>query len=52
MPKEKAKPIFEAAGMDFFDQHPYTFNVDDFKKEADFDGPSVRSPLQNGAAKR
>jgi hypothetical protein len=40
MPKEKAKPIFEAAGMDFFDQHPYTYDVEDFKKEADFDGPS------------
>jgi hypothetical protein len=40
MPKEKAKPIFEQAGMDFFDQHPYTFNVDDFNKEAEFDGPS------------
>ena len=40
MPKEKAKPIFEQAGMDFFDQHPYTFDVDDFDKEAAFDGPS------------
>jgi len=40
MPKEKAKPIFEAAGMDFFDQHPYTYDVEDFKKEADFDGPA------------
>ena len=40
MPKEKAKPIFEQAGMDFFDQHPYTFNVDDFNQEAEFDGPS------------
>ena len=43
MPKEKAKPIFEQAGMDFFDQHPYTFDVDDFDKEAAFDGP--RRPL-------
>jgi hypothetical protein len=40
MPNEKAKPIFEEAGMDFFDQHPYTYNVDDFDKEAEFDGPS------------
>jgi len=40
MPKEKAKPLFEQAGMDFFDQHPYTFDVDDFDKEAEFDGPS------------
>ncbi len=39
MPKEKAKPIFEAAVMDFFDQHPYTYNVEDFKREADYDGP-------------
>jgi hypothetical protein len=40
MPKEKAKPIFEQAGMDFFDQHPYTFDVDNFTREAGFDGPS------------
>jgi len=40
MSDEKAKPIFEASGMDFFDQHPYTFNVDDFNRDADFDGPS------------
>jgi hypothetical protein len=40
MPKEKAKPLFEQAGMDFFDQHPYTFNIDDFNREADFNGPS------------
>jgi hypothetical protein len=40
MPKEKAKPIFEEAGMDFFDQHPYTYDLDDFDKEAQFDGPS------------
>ena len=40
MPKEKAKPIFEQSGMDFFDQHPYTFDVNDFDKEAAFDGPS------------
>jgi hypothetical protein len=40
MPKEKSKPIFEQAGMDFFDQHPYTFDEDDFDKEAEFDGAS------------
>ncbi len=40
MPKEKAKPILEQSGMDFFDQHPYTYDVDDFDKEAAFDGPS------------
>jgi len=38
MSKEKAKPIFEQAGMDFFDQHPYTYDVDDFNKEAAYDG--------------
>jgi hypothetical protein len=41
MPKEKAKPIFEQAGMDFFDQHPYTFDVDNFNREAEFDGASL-----------
>ena len=40
MAKEKAKPIFEQSGMDFFDQHPYTFDEDNFDKEAAFDGPS------------
>jgi hypothetical protein len=40
MPREKAKPIFEQAGMDFFDQHPYTYDVGEFDKEAAFDGPS------------
>jgi hypothetical protein len=39
MPKEKAKPLFEQAGMDFFDQHPYTFDINDFNREAEFDGP-------------
>ncbi|HZP01741.1 MAG TPA: glycoside hydrolase family 2 TIM barrel-domain containing protein [Terriglobia bacterium] len=39
MPKEKAKPIFEQAGMDFFDQHPYTYNLDEFNAEAEYDGP-------------
>ncbi|MGH7868217.1 MAG: hypothetical protein ACREP9_11500, partial [Candidatus Dormibacteraceae bacterium] len=39
MSDEKAKPIFEESGMDFFDQHPYTFDVDNFNREADFDGP-------------
>ncbi len=40
MPKEKAKPLLEQAGMDFFDQHPYTYDVNEFDKEAEFDGPS------------
>ncbi|MGH7869267.1 MAG: glycoside hydrolase family 2 protein, partial [Candidatus Dormibacteraceae bacterium] len=39
MSDEKAKPIFEQSGMDFFDQHPYTFDVDNFNREAAFDGP-------------
>jgi Glycosyl hydrolases family 2, TIM barrel domain/Glycosyl hydrolases family 2/Glycosyl hydrolases family 2, sugar binding domain len=39
-PKEVAKPIYEKAGMDFFDQHPYTFDMNDFATEADFFGSS------------
>jgi len=35
----KSKALFVAAGMDFFDQHPYTYDVQDFDKEAQFDGP-------------
>jgi hypothetical protein len=27
--------------MDFYDQHPYTYNVDDFTAEAEFDGPTM-----------
>lgn len=34
------KPIFEESGMDFFDQHPYTMDFDDFEKIADFYGGS------------
>ena len=34
------KAIFVGADMDFFDQHPYTYDVEDFAKEAEFDGPS------------
>ncbi len=34
------KPLFVAAGMDFFDQHPYTYDVQQFNDEAEFDGPS------------
>lgn len=37
---ETVKPLFVAAGLDFFDQHPYTFDVNEFNKEAEFDGPS------------
>ena len=37
---EISKPLFEAAGMDFFDRHLYTFNVAEFEKEADLYGPN------------
>jgi hypothetical protein len=40
MPMEKAKPIFEEAGLEFFDDHPYTFDVDAFRRIADFYGDS------------
>ena len=36
--KEEVKPIYEKAGMDFFDQHPYTFDLDSFAAEANFFG--------------
>ena len=38
MDAAKSKPLFVAAEMDFFDQHPYTYDVQDFDKEAQFDG--------------
>lgn len=38
--KEDMKPMFEAAGMDFFDQHPYTANVQQFREIAAFYGDS------------
>src|SRR5262245_868673 len=37
--KEEAKPIFEEAGMDFFDQHPYTYELEEFNRQAEFFGP-------------
>lgn len=40
MPMEQAKPIYEQAGMDFFDQHLYTFDIDRFRKTAEFYGDS------------
>jgi len=40
MRAEQSKPLFVAADMDFFDQHPYTYDVEDFRKEAEFDGPA------------
>jgi hypothetical protein len=40
MPMEQAKPIYEQAGMDFFDQHIYTFDPDQFRRTAEFYGTS------------
>ena len=40
MNKEDAKPLFEQAGMDFFDDHPYTFDVSEFQRIAAFYGDS------------
>jgi hypothetical protein len=37
---KEVKPLFIAAGLDFFDQHPYTYHVQEFAQEAAFDGPS------------
>jgi hypothetical protein len=39
-PADKVKPLFVAAEMDFFDQHEYTFELDEMNQEAKFDGPS------------
>ena len=38
MSKEDAKPLCEETGMDFFDDHPYTFDVDQFDKIAEYYG--------------
>jgi Glycosyl hydrolases family 2, TIM barrel domain/Glycosyl hydrolases family 2 len=37
---KKVKPMFIGAGLDFFDQHPYTYHVQEFAQEAAFDGAS------------
>ena len=37
---KSSKPMFEEAGMDFFDRHLYTFNVSEFEKETDLYGPA------------
>ena len=37
---QKVKPLFLAAEMDFFDQHEYTFTLDEMDQESKFDGPS------------
>jgi len=34
------KPLFVAAEMDFFDQHPYTDDPEEFAEEGAYDGPS------------
>jgi hypothetical protein len=39
MSAAESKPLFVGADMDFFDQHPYTYDVQDFDQEAQFDGP-------------
>jgi hypothetical protein len=39
-PKEKAKPIFVESEMDFFDDHPYTFDIEEFEKIATYYGSS------------
>jgi hypothetical protein len=39
MKKEDAKPVCEQSGMDFFDDHPYTFDIAEFDKIAAFYGP-------------
>jgi hypothetical protein len=39
MSAKASKQIFVASGMDFFDQHPYTVDVQDLNNEADYDGP-------------
>lgn len=38
MRKEDAKPVCEQSGMDFFDDHPYTFDVAEFEKIAAYYG--------------
>ncbi|MFN7996854.1 MAG: glycoside hydrolase family 2 TIM barrel-domain containing protein [Bryobacteraceae bacterium] len=38
MRKEDAKPVCEQSGMDFFDDHPYTFDIAEFEKIAAFYG--------------
>ena len=37
--KEEAKPMFEESKLDFFDQHPYTYDVEEFNRQAEFFGP-------------
>jgi hypothetical protein len=36
--KEEAKPMFEESKLDFFDQHPYTYDVEEFSRQVEFFG--------------
>ena len=38
-PAEKAKPLFDQSGMDFYCAHPYTYRADDFDRECAAFGP-------------
>ncbi len=40
MNAKSSRDMFVGAGMDFFDQHPYTYDVKEFNDEADYDGPT------------
>jgi hypothetical protein len=40
MPAEKARPIFDQAGLDFYSAHPYTYNADDFNRVSEGFGPA------------
>ena len=40
MDNKEARPLFEQAGMDFFDQHPYGFDENKFQKAVDDFGDS------------
>jgi beta-glucuronidase len=40
MNMKEAKPIFEQAGLDFFDDHPYVSDPDDYARVVDFYGES------------
>jgi len=37
-PAEQVKPLFLASGLDLFDQHEYTLELDEMDQEAKFDG--------------
>ena len=50
--KEEAKPIYEQSGMGFFDQHIYTFDIDQFRKDAEYFGPSRPFTVTDWGARR